>query len=360
MRRVGKADFTAKRAGRAFSVIVCETRRCVLVYGNAVPPREHMAALVTFGAALRFWARSRRLRAVEKDGNCHLQNGSILMDWRLIVMLACAMLRECDAVGLGCWFWLRRGGARRGRRILRLTLPKGRRRRLLPRCATDRRELQRPLVLIGGFADPAVAANNEQWFFSGVSRHAVLIPVSIGFCNSFAECREKVIAAVDAACPSNDRVWTSEVDVVGVSLGGLVARYAAAPSPDPAHPRRLRIFRLFSISSPQSGAKLAKTAGFTEFHREIQPGSKFLSALAASDATANYRIYPYTLLNDDIVGETNAAPPGMTPYWLASDSVFLSHSNAMADDRILADIARRLRGERPFTTYPPAPLPKKS
>jgi hypothetical protein len=222
---------------------------------------------------------------------------------------------------------------------------------------TDRRELQRPLVLIGGFADPAVAANYEQWFFSGVSRHAVLIPISIGFCNSFAECREKVIAAVDAACPSDDRVWTSEVDVVGVSLGGLVARFAAAPSPDPGHPRRLRIFRLFSISSPQSGAKLAESAGFLEFHREIRPGSKFLSALAASDATANYRIYPYTLLNDDIVGETNAAPPGMTPYWLASDSVLVSHSNAMADDRILADIARRLRDERPFTTYPPAPLP---
>jgi pimeloyl-ACP methyl ester carboxylesterase len=229
--------------------------------------------------------------------------------------------------------------------------------RAIAQMRANRRELQRPLVLIGGFADPAVAANYEEWFFGGVSKHAVLIPVSIGFCNSFAECREKVIAAVDAACPDGDPKWTAEVDVVGVSLGGLVARYAAAPSLDPAHPRRLRIARLFSISSPQSGAKLAETAGFTEFHREIRPGSEFLRSLAASDAQASYQIYPYTHLNDDIVGEVYSAPPGMTPYWLASDSVLLSHSNAMADDRILADIARRLRDEKPFSTYPPAPLP---
>ena len=230
-------------------------------------------------------------------------------------------------------------------------------RQAIAQMRSEPRTLRRPVVLIGGFLDPAVASNFEKSFFQSVSERAVLIPVSIGFCNSFAECREKVIAAVDAACPDNDPKWTTEVDVVGVSLGGLVARYAAAPSLDPGHPRRLRIARLFSISSPQSGAKLAETAGFTEFHREIKPGSEFLRKLAASDAQASYQIYAYTHLNDDIVGEAYSAPPGMTPYWLASDSVLLSHANAMADDRILADIARRLRGEEPFSHPPAAPLP---
>ena len=220
----------------------------------------------------------------------------------------------------------------------------------------DPRRLDRPLVLIGGYLNPGIAPIYDDLFFQGVSNRSVIIPVSLGGCESFAACRKHIIAAVDAACPSADPNWTSEVDVVGVSLGGLAARYAAAPSADPAHPRRLRISRLFSISSPHSGSKLAQEAGFTQFHLEMRPGSQFLRELAASDAQASYRIYPYTLLGDDIVGEMYAAPPGMTPYWLASDAG-LSHPNAMADERILADIARRLRDEPPFSHEPPAPLP---
>jgi hypothetical protein len=34
------------------------------------------------------------------------------------------------------------------------------------------------------------------------------------------------------------------------------------------------------------------------------------------------------------------------------------HLTVQEDPRILADIARRLRGEEPFTHAPPAPLPR--
>ncbi len=84
------------------------------------------------------------------------------------------------------------------------------------------------MLLVGGYMDPNVVPTYQKLFFEKVSSNALLIPVSVGFCNSFGDCRDKVIEAVDEACPNHDPVWTSEVDVVGVSLGGLVARYAAA------------------------------------------------------------------------------------------------------------------------------------
>jgi len=220
----------------------------------------------------------------------------------------------------------------------------------------DPHRLSRPVLLIGGFLDPDIAPTIYRSFFASVTIDAKLIPVSIGFCNSFADCRRKVIAAVDAACPSTDPNWTTEVDVVGASLGGLVARFAAAPSPDPAHPRRLRIARLFSISSPHAGSALAESFAITDFHREIRPGSAFLKTLAAEDADARYILYPYVLLNDTIIDDRYAAPPGTTPFWLPNDTILPSHHAAMFDDRILADIARRLRGESPFSRFPPAPL----
>jgi hypothetical protein len=220
------------------------------------------------------------------------------------------------------------------------------------------KSLPRPVLLIGGFLDPSIVPALDQSFFASVTINAKLIPVSIGFCNSFAECREKVIAAVDTACPSSDPIWTTEVDVVGASLGGLVARYAAAPSPDSAHPRRLRIARLFSISSPQSGSKLAKDLGFTDFHKEIRPNSAFLKVLAAEDPDAGYKLYPYVLLNDTIIDARYAAPPGDTAFWLPNDSLLPSHDAAMVDQRILADIARRLREEPPFSRFPATPLPE--
>jgi pimeloyl-ACP methyl ester carboxylesterase len=221
----------------------------------------------------------------------------------------------------------------------------------------DPRPLPRPVVLVGGFLDPEVVPTYHKMFFKSISSDAILIPVSVGFCNSFGECRDKVISAVDAACPSNDPIWTNEVDVVGVSLGGLVARFAAAPSLDPSRPRRLKIARLFSISSPQSGAKIAETAPATEFDRDLRPGSDFLKDIASADATATYKIYPYVLLRDDVINDAYAAPPGMTAFWLANDSWFPSHPAAMVDDRILADIGRRLRDEPAFSHEPAAPLP---
>ena len=227
----------------------------------------------------------------------------------------------------------------------------------IERMRQDPKKLPHPLVIVGGFADPDILPQLLKSFFGGITQDTRIIPVSMGLCHSFEQCRERVIDAVDDAVPSADPNWTSEVDVVGLSLGGLVARYCAAPSRDPRHPRRLRIAQLFTISSPHSGAALAKTVGLTQFHRDMMPGSEFLQYLSRFDAQASYRLVAYVHLDDEIVGDTHAAPAGQNVYWLANDAPFFPHLGAMLDRRILADIARRLRGEAPFTLSPPAPLP---
>ena len=219
--------------------------------------------------------------------------------------------------------------------------------------------LRRPLVIIGGIMDPNVSPPLYRMWFERVTRESHVITVSVGWCGSFDACRRKVIDAVEKEYPSNDPGWTTEVDVVGASLGGLVARFAAAPSNDASNPRRLRIARLFSISSPHSGAILARYVALIQLHRDLQPGSTFLKTVARFDAEAEYELYPYVRLNDQIVGERFSAPPGVTPLWLPNPRWMPSHLGAMCDERILADIARRLRGETPLSHAPAkTPLPE--
>jgi hypothetical protein len=217
--------------------------------------------------------------------------------------------------------------------------------------------LQRPVVVVGGYLDPNIAPTYLKSQIRCLTGDQRVIRVAVGFSGSFEECRRLVINAVDEACPTADPLWTAEVDVVGASLGGLVARYAAAPSRDEQHPRRLKIARLFTIASPHSGAALANVATLTGFQAEMRPGSDFIQYLAAHDADADYELYPYARLNDLLVGEQYATPPGHLPLWLPTPPFEMGHGGAWHDARIIADIARRLRGEAPFSTMPRSPLP---
>ena len=70
-----------------------------------------------------------------------------------------------------------------------------------------------------------------------------------------------------------------------------------------------------------------------------------------------YEMHCYVRLDDSVIGAASAAPQGRAAWWVANMPLELSHLGAAEDPRILADIARRLRGETPFTRVPPAPLP---
>lgn len=213
------------------------------------------------------------------------------------------------------------------------------------------RRLERPVVVIGGYLDPNVSTTHLTGQIREMTGDNRVIGVVIGFCGSFAECREKVIEAVDEAFPNSDSGETTEVDVVGASLGGLVARYAAAPSLDEKRPRRLKLARLFTISSPHRGARMARGLVLNQIQADMRPGSRFLEYVARCDAEAEYELYPYVCRGDWLVGEEYAAPPGVQPIWLTgSPWQFMDgHRGSWHDARIIADIGRRLRGEEAFS-----------
>ncbi|MEM8739653.1 MAG: hypothetical protein AAGG38_14415 [Planctomycetota bacterium] len=234
-------------------------------------------------------------------------------------------------------------------------------------------ELSRPVVVLAGWADPFFA--NTYW--TGLLRRQgvpaeQMLGLSFWDCWGFESCREKVVESVEARWPSGDGEWTTEVDVVAFSMGGLVARYAAAAPWDrgkggagpeklgetastkggAGEGKRLRIRRLFTISTPHRGAKLAWVPTLDGRVRDMRPGSALLGYLDGALAEAEYELTVYARLGDGIVGTENTSPAGVTPWWVAVRWDFRSHQEAYRDPRIRADILRRLRGEVPWTQGP--------
>jgi hypothetical protein len=244
----------------------------------------------------------------------------------------------------------------------------------LKEMAKSPRPLDRPLLILAGYGDPGFGPFLLEQRLKGVvqtydgKRHRV-VHAAFLFNTSFEGCRRTVINAVERAFPSDDPNQTVEVDVIGISLGGTVARYAAAlpettastqPGGAAAAPcKRLRIARLFTISSPHRGAIQADDVWvMSSLHGDLRTTSDFMKTFDARTAEPGYPIYPYVRLGDKTVGVDNAAPTGRSPYWLPNLPWEIAHGQAWQDPRILADIARRLRGEPPLALDPPAPLPE--
>ena len=221
------------------------------------------------------------------------------------------------------------------------------------------RQLRRPLLIVGGFMDPGWAAPRLAERFRRWTGDERIAAVSLGFDTGWDACRRDIVAAADVAFPTTDANQTSEVDVIGVSMGGLAARYAALPSPG----RRLRIARLFTISSPLRGAIFADLPPIDLHPLEagLRTGSWLYRRLDAEPPAADdlYAVYSYVRLDDGTVGPGNAAVAGTAPWWVPTPRGEFPHDAAYTDARILADIACRLRGEPPLSRDPPAPLPER-
>ena len=215
----------------------------------------------------------------------------------------------------------------------------------------DPRTLERPVIVASGIHDPGIlAAAIARKIRSVTDDSNSVVSVSFFGLRTFDQCREKLVEAVQRHFPSDDPETTVEVDVIGFSMGGLVARHAARPRHDGG--RRLAITRLFTISSPHRGARLAILPTLDKRKHDMRSGSMFLQELDEDLETATYPLHAYTRLGDLVVGAENAAPPGRTPWWVSTPAFSMSHTGASDDPRILADITRRLRGEEPLTTSP--------
>jgi len=217
------------------------------------------------------------------------------------------------------------------------------------RMRRERKPLDRPVVVLAGYrAWDFTASGLASRVRSVTSRDDKdFLSIAYPMKADFDEIVRMVVRLVEARWPSDNPGETTEVDVIGISMGGLVARYAAMPVEREDGAKRLRIRRLYTLGTPHRGAKLAEVIAIDPAARDMRPGSAFIERLNAAFEDADYELTCYARLRDTWVGATRAAPPGQEPIWVRGLFVW-SHPTITHDKRILTDIALRLRNETPL------------
>ncbi len=214
-------------------------------------------------------------------------------------------------------------------------------------------KLERPLVILGGYLDVMGAIVVQRQIEPAFNQDQIIAVTYPLYGSDIPGAAKLVLEQVEKSFPNKDANFTTEVDVIGISMGCLVARYAAAPS---GLNKRLHIHRLFSMSGPHQGAVMSKWALFGTGD-VFKPDSALLLQLN-NQWRPDYPIFPYVRLGDATVGVKNAAPIGEIPWWTDKPLYEIAHSGVVSDPKILADIMLRLRGEPPFTSEPRAPIPE--
>lgn len=210
----------------------------------------------------------------------------------------------------------------------------------------------RPIIVASGIHDPGLISGQlARDLHELLHPDAEVVHVTFFGANTFDDCRHRMIESLEEAFPSACDEATIEVDVVGFSMGGLVARYAALPRDDG---KRLRIVQLFTISTPHQGANWANWPTFDSRVRKMRRGSDFLKRLDHHLEEAPYELVCYVRRSDAVVGLENAAPRDREVIWVANRPLTPAHVGAGRDARLLADIARRLRQEPSYVQQHPA------
>lgn len=209
--------------------------------------------------------------------------------------------------------------------------------------------LDRPVVVLGGYRSwPFLASRLRDRLIALTSGEATdIVAISYTLRSRFD----------DAASIAMDRLrsWrtdvadaTTEVDIVGISMGGLVARALLAGNDGP------RSARVFTLATPHRGARLAERIAPDDAARAMVPDSPTLQRLDHAWMSRSYELIPYAVLDDHWVGASRTAPAGVDPLW-TSGPPLISHLSMSALPGVIADIARRLRGEQPLAKAPSPP-----
>jgi hypothetical protein len=218
----------------------------------------------------------------------------------------------------------------------------------MARMAREPRPLERPVVILGGWHSPGVA----NW-----SIESVLRPHTSGRKEDFLSITYPFHLSVGGAAAAAVRTmrergfWDRELDLVGVSMGGVVARGLAAGAFGHGE---MRVRRIFTIATPHRGAKIARVAVLDRCAWELRPGSKFMAGINrrnGEERNSGPELVCYGALRDWWIGARNTAPPWAQPHWIDVPPGFgrlCSHFAINHDRRVLVDIALRLRGEEPI------------
>ena len=223
------------------------------------------------------------------------------------------------------------------------------------RMRRDARPLSRPLVILAGYRSPRISAWSLERLLRPVIGGAdapilsVAYPERGSIPGAARIVLERVVGRFGHTPP--------ELDVVAISMGGLVARAMQAGLIEGLPP--LRTARLFTLATPHRGARLANLIAPDAAARDMRPGSAFLRRLDDALSERPIDLTCYALLRDWWVGTENTAPPGRDPHWLDPHTPFakaMAHFAVTQDPRLALDLARRLRGEEPLAqraTPPP-------
>ncbi|MEO1008157.1 MAG: hypothetical protein AAFX79_06300 [Planctomycetota bacterium] len=213
---------------------------------------------------------------------------------------------------------------------------------------------ERPIVVLSGYRSPGAAGSmlaDRIRELTGADKDQ-LLAISFPMADDIPPIADDVASQVaerfgSDVDPETGRARTTEVDVIAISMGGLVARTAAADASavGRANDMELRIGTLYTFGTPHRGATLAKRIHLDAAAKQMIPGSEFIQTLNAQPR--GYEIVPYAVLRDAWVGATNSAPPDQEPIWVPG-RLLLSHHLITLEDRIVADLARRMRGEPPL------------
>ena len=161
---------------------------------------------------------------------------------------------------------------------------------------TEAHSPPRPVVLLHGFASTPRSLAFLARHVSNRLKRPVLRP-RLGFGWGDVPCAAKIVdAAISAA-------GFDEVDVVGHSLGGLVATELLKNVDCGA-----RVRRVITLGTPHSGVPLARyaavaTLGLSPSMRQLVPGSRFLAGLAARPVPTGSELIAITGEADGLVPE---------------------------------------------------------
>ncbi|GAB4548420.1 MAG: hypothetical protein Tsb0013_08970 [Phycisphaerales bacterium] len=224
-------------------------------------------------------------------------------------------------------------------------------RREIEAMEAEKKPFRRPVLVLAGFGDPGLAALEiAERLRRTTTTPERVTSVAYLFDPTIESAREKTIRH------ARERFDDGEFDIVGFSMGGLIARLACEPV-DEGLPA-LRAETIFTISTPNRGAKAADLPSFDPKVLAMRPGSALLRRLQDTLEDAPYELICYVRLGDGIVGHENASPFGHPVLWVPNEPYDFAHLGAGSDPRLIADIARRLRGERAYADLRGAPVPE--
>src|SRR5688572_16039938 len=209
--------------------------------------------------------------------------------------------------------------------------------------------LPRPVIVIGGFVDPIFTATHVASHVRRETGETRVLAVHPGWLLGFDDAAEMVVDAVEKHFPSADPDETIEVDVIGISMGGLTARHAAAPGG--ASGKRLNIRRLYTTGAPHSGAQAANFFGIFGTAAAMRSTSPFLARLAEREqrtAEDDYEIVAWARGRDLAIGSAGLKlPEHLEGEFIHYPQAWYtpSHLWVYRDGRILRDIVKRLEEE---------------